>query len=211
MKREKDHMIWYSHWLYICLDASASDRYLDKGDKEMSNKKITFSVSKKIYNIIRKKAASEGLNIPDFCRRTVTDSLKSGFNKITGSLKEKHINKAPDCLPYLEDIKDKKQEHFVCISLNSANRVIRKRIITIGLLNKTQVHPREIFADAITDRAAAIIIAHSHPSGEPEPSVSDLKITQRIQEAGKIIGINVLDHIIVSKDSYYSFQESKLL
>ncbi len=89
--------------------------------------------------------------------------------------------------------------------------MIRKRIVTIGLLNKTQVHPREVFADAITDRAAAIIIAHNHPSGEPEPSVSDLKITQQIQEAGKIIGINVLDHIIVSKDDYYSFQESRLL
>ncbi|MCP4345125.1 MAG: JAB domain-containing protein [Desulfobacterales bacterium] len=199
-------MIWYSHWLCICL--TASDRYLDKGDKKMSEKKITFNVTEKIFNTIREKAASEGSDIPDFCRRTVIVSLKSDFNKITGSLKDRHqITEAPDCLPYLEDIKDKKQEHFVCISLNSANRVIRKRIITIGLLNKTQVHPREVFADAITDRAAAIIIAHNHPSGEPEPSVSDLKITQRIQEAGKIIGINVLDHIIVSS-SVISFTKN---
>lgn len=121
------------------------------------------------------------------------------------------IKEAKDVLPLLNDIAGKKQEYFVCISLNGTNEVIEKRIITVGLLDKTQVHPREVFADVITDRAAAVIFAHNHPSGELKPSSSDLKIHEQLTEAGKILGINVLDQIIVSKKGYYSFQEEGLI
>jgi DNA repair protein RadC len=121
------------------------------------------------------------------------------------------IEDAKDVLPLLNDIADKKQEYFVCISLNGTNEVIEKRIVTVGLLDKTQVHPREVFADVITDRAAAVIFAHNHPSGELKPSSSDLKIHEQLTEAGKIIGINVLDQIIISKKGYYSFQEEGLI
>jgi DNA repair protein RadC len=121
------------------------------------------------------------------------------------------IKDAKDVLPLLNDIADKKQEYFVCISLNGSNEVIEKRIVTVGLLDKTQVHPREVFADVITDRAAAVIFAHNHPSGELKPSSSDLKIHEQLTEAGKIIGINVLDQIIISKKGYYSFQEEGLI
>ena len=102
----------------------------------------------------------------------------------------------------LSDIRDKKQEYFVCMTLDGANRLIAKRIITIGTLNASLAHPREVFADAITDRAASIIVAHNHPSGNLEPSQADIDITNRLKEAGKLIGINVLDHILVSKSSY---------
>jgi len=121
------------------------------------------------------------------------------------------IKEAKDVLPLLNGIADKKQEYFVCISLNGTNEVIEKRIVTVGLLDKTQVHPREVFADVITDRAAAVIFAHNHPSGELKPSSSDLKIHEQLTEAGKILGINVLDQIIVSKKGYYSFQEEGLI
>lgn len=121
------------------------------------------------------------------------------------------IKDAKDVLPLLNDIADKKQEYFVCISLNGTNEVIEKRIVTVGLLDKTQVHPREVFADVITDRAAAVIFAHNHPSGELKPSSSDLKIHEQLTEAGKIIGINVLDQVIISKKGYYSFQEEGLI
>jgi len=121
------------------------------------------------------------------------------------------IKEAKDVLPLLNDIAGKKQEYFVCISLNGTNEVIEKRIVTVGLLDKTQVHPREVFADVITDRAAAVIFAHNHPSGELKPSSSDLKIHEQLTEAGKILGINVLDQIIVSKKGYYSFQEEGLI
>jgi DNA repair protein RadC len=121
------------------------------------------------------------------------------------------VTDAKDILPLLNDIVNKQQEHFVCISLNGANEIIEKRIVTVGLLDKSQVHPREVFADVISDRAASVIFAHNHPSGETKPSNSDLKIHEQLTEAGKILGINILDHIIISKKGYYSFQEEGLI
>jgi DNA repair protein RadC len=121
------------------------------------------------------------------------------------------ITDARDALPLLSDIAGKQQEYFVCISLNGAHEVIEKRIVTVGLLDKSQVHPREVFADVLTDRAAAVILAHNHPSGELKPSNSDLKIHEQLTEAGRILGIRILDHVIVSKRGYYSFQEAGLI
>lgn len=121
------------------------------------------------------------------------------------------ITGAKDVLPLLGHIANKQQEYFVCISLNGANEIIEKRIVTVGLLDKSHVHPREVFADVITDRAASVILAHNHPSRELKPSNSDLKIHEQLIEAGKILGIRVLDHIIISKEGYYSFQEGGLI
>jgi len=121
------------------------------------------------------------------------------------------ITGAQDVIPLLVDIADKKQEHFVCISLNGAHEVIKKRIVTIGLVDRSQVHPREVYADVISDRAAAVIFAHNHPSGDLKPSNSDLKIHEQLTEAGKILGIRILDHVIVTRKGYYSFQEAGLI
>ena len=121
------------------------------------------------------------------------------------------ITEAKDVLPLIDRIANKQQEYFVCISLNGANEVIENRTVTVGLLDRSQVHPREVFADVITDRAASVIFAHNHPSGALEPSNSDLKIQEQLTEAGKILGIKVLDHIIISKKGYYSFQENGLV
>jgi len=103
---------------------------------------------------------------------------------------------------------DRKQEHFLCISLNGANEVIATRTISVGLVNKTQVHPREVFADPITDRASAIIIAHNHPTGGLAPSKEDIEITMRLKKAGETLGIKLLDHIIFSHKGHYSFLEN---
>jgi DNA repair protein RadC len=121
------------------------------------------------------------------------------------------ISCAKDALPLLTDITGKQQEYFICISLNGANEVIEKRVVTIGLLDKSPVHPREVFADVIADRAAAVIFAHNHPSGDLQPSEADLRLQDQLTEAGKILGIRVLDHIIVSRKGYYSFQEAGLI
>ncbi len=99
----------------------------------------------------------------------------------------------------LADIRDKKQEYFICITLDGANRMIAKRTITIGTLTASLVHPREVFADAITDRAASIIVAHNHPSGSLSPSKADREITLRLQKAGELVGIKLIDHIIATK------------
>ena len=115
---------------------------------------------------------------------------------------------AQDVLPLVADIAGKPQEHFLCISLNGANEVIQKRVVTIGLLDQSPVHPREVFADVIVDRAAAVIFVHNHPSGDPQPSEADFRLQVRLTEAAKILGVRILDHIIVTRKGYYSFQES---
>lgn len=121
------------------------------------------------------------------------------------------ITVAQDVLPLVADIAGKQQEYFVCISLNGANELIKKRVVTIGLLDKSQIHPREVFADVIADRAAAVIFVHNHPSGELAPSAADLRIHDQLTEAGKILGLRVLDHVIVTPKGYYSFQEAGLI
>lgn len=109
-----------------------------------------------------------------------------------------------DAVRLLEDIRYKNQEHFVVITLDGANRMIQKRIITVGTVNASLVHPREVFADAITDRAASIVVAHNHPSGTLEPSQPDREVTKRLREAGVLLGIQLFDHIIVTADGYTS-------
>jgi len=121
------------------------------------------------------------------------------------------ISLPPDVIPLIQHYADRKQEHFICISLNGANEVIASRVVSVGLVNKTHVHPREVFADPITDRASTIIVAHNHPSGDLEPSKDDIAITKQLKAAGDTLGIRLLDHIIFNKKSYYSFLENNEL
>jgi len=114
-------------------------------------------------------------------------------------------------LPLVTEIASKPQEHFVCLSLNGANEVIEARVVSMGLLDQTPIHPREVFADVLKDRAAAVIFVHNHPNGDLQPSDADRRTHDRLTEAAKILGLRILDHVIVSKKGYYSFQESGLL
>jgi DNA repair protein RadC len=114
------------------------------------------------------------------------------------------VSSPEDIVAQVPELRTAKQEHLVVLTLDGANRLIEKRIISIGTLNSSLVHPREVFADAITDRAASIVVIHNHPSGTLEPSEADLEITKRLKEAGNLLGINLLDHIIITKNSYKS-------
>lgn len=129
-------------------------------------------------------------------------------------LARRHFQRGPgriatpaDALPYFAAIRDRKQEHFMTLTLNGAHEVIEARVVTVGLLTSSPVHPREVFADAIADRAAAVICAHNHPSGNLEPSADDLALTRQLVEAGKILGIDVLDHLILTKTGHTSLRE----
>ncbi|MBI4848738.1 MAG: DNA repair protein RadC [Nitrospirae bacterium] len=113
-----------------------------------------------------------------------------------------------DVLPLIQHYADRKQEHFISISINGANEVIASRVVSVGLVNKTQAHPREVFAEPITDRASAIIVAHNHPSGGLTPSKEDTDITKQLKSAGETLGIRLLDHIIFNHKGYYSFLEN---
>jgi len=108
-------------------------------------------------------------------------------------------------------ITDWNKEHFIGIYLNARNEINKIELISLGTLTAGIIHPRETFKPALINHAASIILFHNHPSDNPEPSEDDLAITRRLIEAGKILGIEVLDHIIFTKTKHYSFKEHKLL
>jgi DNA repair protein RadC len=118
------------------------------------------------------------------------------------------IETPADLLPHVRHYADRKQEHFLCAGINGANEILNIRVVSIGLIDRTPVHPREVFADALSDRASAIIVAHNHPAGSLEPSAADVEVTKQLKAAGVVMGIALLDHIIFNRDGYFSFLES---
>lgn len=114
------------------------------------------------------------------------------------------IDSPEKAVELLADIRDKKQEYFVCLTLDGANRLIAKRIITIGTLTASLVHPREVFADAITDRAASILVAHNHPSGNLQASESDIEVTKRLKDASILLHITLVDHLVITSSGHVS-------
>ncbi|HTX71467.1 MAG TPA: DNA repair protein RadC [Rectinemataceae bacterium] len=156
---------------------------------------------------------------PDILRRiggmgaakacAVAAALELG-RRIFGS-REQRISSPKDIWPIVSHWADRKQERFICCSLNGAHELIAARVVSVGLVNRTVVHPREVFADPLTDRACAVVVAHNHPSGRLEPSPEDRDITGRLKGASDTLGLAFLDHIIFSREGYYSFVEHGLL
>ncbi len=121
---------------------------------------------------------------------------------------KRKISHPKDIIPFIIHYSDREEELFLTIALNGANEIIKVKVISIGILNKTIVHPREVFKDLIKDKAASFIVAHNHPSGNVTPSRDDFSITERLKDVGEIMGIPLLDHIVFSNSSYYSFVEN---
>jgi len=111
----------------------------------------------------------------------------------------------------LKDIRDNKKEHFVIFFLDARNQEIKREIISVGSLNANLIHPREVFEPAVRHLAAQVILAHNHPAGDPMPSKEDSEITKQLVDAGKLLGIEIKDHVIVSKTNFFSFADHKLL
>ena len=116
-----------------------------------------------------------------------------------------------DVVAQLTDLRHNKKEHFIALYLNARNQLVHKETISMGTLNANLVHPREVFEPALKHSAAGIMVAHNHPSGDPKPSEDDLEITKRLVEAGKMMGVELLDHVIIATNSHFSFKEEKLL
>ena len=112
---------------------------------------------------------------------------------------------------HCRDIRTANREHFVAFYLNSRHQILRREVVSIGSLNASIVHPREVFRPAIVLCAAALVLAHNHPSGDTTPSEEDLAITRRLHEAGRLLGIELVDHVIVAESGYTSMRERKLL
>ena len=149
----------------------------------------------------------EGVGLAKACQIMAAIEFSKRF-LIKDGIKIKNVD---DVARLTEELKDKKQEYFLSFTLDGASNLIQKRTVFIGTLNHSIVHPREVFADAISDRAAGIIFVHNHPSGNIDPSKEDIAITNRLLEVGKIVGIEVIDHVIVGKDGYFSFQAEGML
>jgi len=140
-------------------------------------------------------------------------SLMAGVELARRAQTETHlsmpkIQTMQDILAQTMDIRDKKKEYLLAFFLNARQQLITREIISIGTLTASLAHPREIFAPAIGKAAAGVILAHNHPSGDPSPSDEDIRLTQRIRQAGHILGIELLDHLIVAERGSYSFKTS---
>ena len=132
--------------------------------------------------------------------------------ELTALIKEKaqayeRIKSPQNVFEHLAEYIDKEQEYFLLLTLAQNSRIIDTHEVTIGILNQSLAHPREIFRRAILDNASGIIVAHNHPSGEPTPSSADSAVTRRLKEVGNVIGIELLDHVIISQQGWYSYLE----
>lgn len=152
-------------------------------------------------------ASIPGLGYAQACR--LASALELG--KRFFGVRERRVTCPEEAWRLIRHFDDHKQERFICCTLNGAHDVIAVRVITVGLANRTIVHPREIFADAIADRACAVFVAHNHPSGRLEPSREDKDITDRLKEAGDLLGIPLIDHIVFSDEAFASMVELGLL
>jgi len=164
---------------------------LDAAIQKIGVQALTLDDVKKIKGIGEAKATVVFAAL-EFCRRR--------FTKQTAPL----INSTETAAEQLNFIRDKRQEYFVMLTLDGARRLISNKIITIGTLMSSLVHPREVFSPAIEDRAASIIIGHNHPSGQLAISDQDKEVTRRIKVAGDLLGIPLDDHVIVAGDSFIS-------
>jgi DNA repair protein RadC len=128
------------------------------------------------------------------------------FGRRRWGVRGARIKTAGDIFPLVRHYADCPQERFISVSLNGAHEVLAVRVVTVGLVNRSLVHPREVFADVIADRASAVCVAHNHPSGTVKPSVQDDDVTARLLEASCLLGINFLDHLIFTENEYYSYR-----
>ena len=132
-----------------------------------------------------------------------------------GKRRSKHLRapiKSPeDIVPFIQNYAVNEREHFLLVTLNGGHEIIQIHVISVGTLNRTIIHPREVFSVAIKENASALIICHNHPSGLCEPSEEDIILTKRLIKASVIMGIEILDHVIITRESYFSFAEHKIL
>jgi len=168
-------------------------------------------IAKNLYTTIE-KVGPDSLTIDDVkaikgignAKATVVFAALEFWRRMYTKQTAPLIDSAEKAAEQLDFIREKKQEYFVMLTLDGARRLIKSRIITIGTLTASYVHPREVFSPAIEDRAASIIIAHNHPSGALDVSEQDIEVTRRIKMAGELLGIKLDDHIVIAGDEHTS-------
>jgi len=151
---------------------------------------------------VKKLLSIDGIGSAKACQLTAAFELARRHYESPETVTITHSR---DIAELLKSYAKKNQEHFITVTIDGANAVIKTRVVFIGTLNRSLVHPREVFAPAFTDRAASIIIAHNHPSGNIQPSLEDIEMTQKLTKAGQLLGIEIIDHVILTKNGHYSF------
>lgn len=201
----------------------ARERVLSYGKDEVSiSDLLTFVAGPRIDGEVIEKISSLPLsNLLDYSTEEMMEFglTKSSSEKLYATLaliellleersaEVNQIRSPKDAALILQEIAYETQEHFVAIFLNTKNEVLGKKKIFTGTLSSSIVHPREVFREALKVRSASIIVGHNHPSGNPAPSPEDIEVTKRLVEAGRIIGIEVIDHIIVGENNFISLKE----
>ncbi len=216
------------------LDERPRERLAKKGPKSLSNAELLAIIlrtgNKKENAIDLSKRLIKKYNLKKLSRIRFTSLKKTfGIGKVKASQiiacfelgrrmfsfrnkKSKTINTAKDIANFLmPELSNLKKEHFIGIFLDSRKKIIKKETIFIGSLDTSIIHPREIFKIALAESAAAAILVHNHPSGNPEPSQEDIAITKQITKAGDLLGITILDHIIITDNKYLSLSEQDLI
>ena len=189
---------------------------LDTGTKDKSAKDLAISVLSKINHISELKDINyqnlisiKGIEISKATKILSLIELSKRINVKLETLNNIKANNSKVIYEYFKDkLMDEKQEYFYCLYLNNKKRIIKNKLLYIGTINQTLIHPRDIFKEAYLLSASAIICIHNHPSGNTAPSKEDIMMTKNLKEVGLIMGINVVDHIIIGKNSYYSFFEN---
>jgi DNA repair protein RadC len=189
---------------------------IKSGTKNYSAKELATILLKNINNIsdlnnisYKELIQISGIGIKKSCVLLAAIELGKRVNGYTPSIISKKLNSSQIVFEYYRNLlKDTKQEHFYCVYLDNSKKIIYEKLLFLGTINYSVVHPREIFKEAYRYSASAILCVHNHPSNNLFPSPEDLKITRNIKEVGELLGIKVLDHIIIGKNSYYSFLEN---
>jgi len=193
--------------LAILLGTGVEGKNVIEAAKQILNKYSKKRLLKLTYNDLSK---IKGIGPAKACTILAAAELVKRALKI-GEETLPVIRSTKDVIAQVGYLRNKLREHLVATYLNARNEMLFRKHIFIGTLDANIAHPREIFSEALRQNAAAIILVHNHPSGDPEPSKADLEITKRILEAGKIMGIDVLDHVIITKNKVFSFKENKLI
>ena len=187
------------------------------GTKDLSVRELASTILKQIDNINNLRDINyenlikiKGIGKAKACEILASIELGKRINKIN-NINQIKVYSSESIFNYYKDkLSDKLQEYFYCVYLDTKNHIIKDKLLFIGTINQSLVHPREVFKEAYLLSATSIICIHNHPSGNVNPSNNDIIITKQLKEVGKLLGINVIDHIIIGKNSYYSFNDNGL-
>lgn len=177
---------------------------------ELSNKIIFQGLEKAVGSKIKDLLKIKGIGIAKACKIAAIFEIMKRYN--TKKSLAKKITCSNDVYEYIRlKIQNLEKEVFVVIYLDTKNKIISDEIVSVGILNASIVHPREVFQNAIRNNCNSIILSHNHPSGDIEPSNEDEEVTKNLVDCGKLLGITILDHIIVGHENYFSFKDSNLI